>query len=299
MTEGKLLQRLNHPDFYKSFLVLDHGSEIKGCILVNVIKRGIDWYSSDTGFISLIMVSPELRGKGFGKKLFERGLKILKKKQIKKVVVSYNPLTFWPGIDSSWVEAIVFFEEMGFREVSTASSMVTDLRFLTISENIKKREFDLREQKIMIRGYLDKDKKLLLKFIKKNFSYGWHEEVRPKIEKSKPKESGYGLDYRTLYNPKSVLVVFEENQIVGFSAFSINYEKEDLGHFGPTGIKENLRGKGIGTVLLFRTLEAMKNKGIKVADLWTNYKEYQPRHYYPKAGFRIVKKWITMEKKLD
>jgi len=298
MSKEKFLQRLNNSDFYKASLVLDYKGKAGGFILANTAKKESKWYSSDKGFISLIMISPDLRGRGFGKALLNDALNFLKKKEVREIEISFNPLTFWPGIDSCWVEALVFFEQMRFRESGASSSMVASLETFKIPEKILNKENELRKEKIMFRRYLKEDREPLLNFIKQNFSYEWHEEVRSKIEKVKGGFTGYGLNTDTLYDPESVLVVLKQEEIIGFSMFSKNFERNNLGHFGSTGIQRNLQGKGIGTVLLFKTLEAMKNKGIVKADLWTEYGQYQSRHYYSKAGFRTVKKWIRMSKKL-
>lgn len=53
----------------------------------------------------------------------------------------------------------------------------------------------------------------------------------------------------------------EEGEIAGFA----NYDTSFRGFFGPTGVRDVSRGKGIGTALLFRTLEAMRDAGYAYA----------------------------------
>jgi len=294
VSKEKFLQRLNNPDFYKKALILNHTDKIGGFILANTAKRESKWYTPDKGYISLIMIHPEFRRRGFGKALVEEALNFLKKKGGREIEIGFNPLTFWPGIDLNWDEAILFFKKLGFKEKKTSVSMVANLKTLKVPGEILEKERRLNREKIFIRPYLKDDREILLNFVKKNFSYEWYEEVRSKIEKVKVGFTGYGLDFNTLYDPESVLVVLKKEKIIGFSIFSKNFEKKGLGHFGPVGIQRDFQGKGIGVVLLFKTLKEMKNKRIVRADLWTDYKGYQARHYYPKAGFRIVKKWIKM-----
>lgn len=50
-------------------------------------------------------------------------------------------------------------------------------------------------------------------------------------------------------------------QIVGFAV----YECTRRGFFGPTGVREDLRGRGVGAALLFRCLESMREMGYAYA----------------------------------
>ncbi len=296
MSKEKFLQKLNNPNFYKRALILNHTDKMGGFILANTAKRESKWYRSDKGYISLVMVPPEFRRKGFGKALVEEALNFLKKEGKTEIETTFNPLTFWPGIDSNWDEALLFFKKLGFKETKMSVSMVANLEDLKAPGEILQKERKLNREKIFIRPYLKDDRETLLNFVKKNFGYEWYEEVKSKVQKVKVGFTGYGLNLNTLYDPKSVLVLLKEEKIIGFSMFSKNFEKKGLGHFGPIGIQGDFRGKGIGLVLLFETLKEMKSKGIVKADLWTDYGGYQARHYYPKAGFKIVKNWITMAK---
>jgi len=294
MSKEKFLQRLNNPNFYKRALVINSIDKIGGFILANTAKRKSKWYTTNKGYISLIMIHPEFRRKNFGKALIEEALNFLKKKGVEEVQIGFNPLTFWPGIDLNWDKAISFFKKLGFKEKRMSASMVANLETLKVPEKILKREKKLNKNKIFIRPYLKNDREVLLNFIKKNFTYGWYEEVKSKIQKVKVGFTGYGLNLNTLYNPKSVFVLLKEEKIIGFSMFSENFEKKELGHFGPIGIQKDFRGRGIGSALLFKTLKEMKDRGMLKADLWTDYGGYQAKRYYPKAGFKVVKKWMEM-----
>lgn len=67
------------------------------------------------------------------------------------------------------------------------------------------------------------------------------------------------LAYRQ--SPISAFLAERDGAIVGFAA----YECTRRGFFGPTGVLESERGKGIGTALLLRCLESMLEIGYAYA----------------------------------
>ncbi|HKB69022.1 MAG TPA: GNAT family N-acetyltransferase [Pyrinomonadaceae bacterium] len=78
-------------------------------------------------------------------------------------------------------------------------------------------------------------------FIEKNFSVAWADEV----------SVGFAS------KPVSVFIATLEKEIVGFAA----YECTRRSFFGPTGVIENARGKGIGKALLLACLWGLREMG--------------------------------------
>lgn len=61
--------------------------------------------------------------------------------------------------------------------------------------------------------------------------------------------------------PISAFLAIHEGAVVGFAA----YECTRRNYFGPTGVRPDLRGNGIGAALLFRCLESMWEMGYAYA----------------------------------
>ena len=78
-------------------------------------------------------------------------------------------------------------------------------------------------------------------FVTENFSHSWADEI----------SVGFARQ------PVSVFVVTIDRELVGFAA----YECTRRGFFGPTGVVEAARGKGIGKALLLASLEALREMG--------------------------------------
>lgn len=58
-------------------------------------------------------------------------------------------------------------------------------------------------------------------------------------------------------HPITGFIATKDGDVVGFAV----YETSRRGFFGPTGVREDLRGVGVGASLLFRCLESLREMG--------------------------------------
>lgn len=76
-------------------------------------------------------------------------------------------------------------------------------------------------------------------------------------------------------HPITGFAAIKDGEIVGFAV----YETSRRGFFGPTGVRENVRGCGAGASLLFRCLESMREMGYGYAIIgWVG-----PAEFYEKV----------------
>jgi predicted GNAT family acetyltransferase len=68
-------------------------------------------------------------------------------------------------------------------------------------------------------------------------------------------------DRAFIHDPITAYLATKGGEIAGFAA----YECTRRGYFGPTGVREDLRGNGLGAALLFRCLESMREMGYAYA----------------------------------
>ena len=85
----------------------------------------------------------------------------------------------------------------------------------------------------------------LVKWVEQNFNVAWASECR-------------GAFFN---NPVSVFVAYNDKGIAGFAC----YDTTCRDFFGPTGVREDLRGKGLGAALLMNCLHAMAQIGYAYA----------------------------------
>ena len=63
------------------------------------------------------------------------------------------------------------------------------------------------------------------------------------------------------HSPITAYLALDASDMAGFAV----YECTRRGFFGPTGVRADLRSRGVGAVLLFHCLEAMREKGYAYA----------------------------------
>jgi GNAT superfamily N-acetyltransferase len=99
----------------------------------------------------------------------------------------------------------------------------------------------LGAQGISILRALPPDRYKVIAYVKSAFGDGWAGEC----------ESAFGRQ------PVSCFLAVRDRKIVGFAC----YDCTAKGFFGPTGVDEALRGRGVGRALLLRSLLALREEG--------------------------------------
>lgn len=105
-------------------------------------------------------------------------------------------------------------------------------------------EAELEAQRVAgvdIRRGIAPEKHIIVDWVRETFSLHWGSEV----------------DVAFSNHPPSCFVAVEGEQPVGFACYDSTFR----GAFGPTGVLESLRGRGIGRVLLLACLHDMRAQG--------------------------------------
>lgn len=104
----------------------------------------------------------------------------------------------------------------------------------------------LLKDNIEIVRAMPSDKQRIVRWVKDIFGESWASEC----------------DVAFSNKPVSCFVAIQNKKsIIGFAC----YEATCKDFFGPTGVLEGYRGRGIGTVLLFQSLQSMKDTGYAYA----------------------------------
>ncbi|MEN3042936.1 MAG: GNAT family N-acetyltransferase [Fervidobacterium sp.] len=121
---------------------------------------------------------------------------------------------------------------------------------------------ELSKQGIIIKRPIGPEKHFVVEWVGKIFGKHWASEVDMAFS-NKPVSLFLAID------------TLNENQIIGFAC----YDATVRGFFGPTGVDESYRGKGIGTALLLACLHDMYNVGYAYAIIG----DAGPTEYYKKT----------------
>lgn len=259
--------------------VVETDGEIVGFILT--IARCVRWwdYSLDEnkGWMTALFVHPSYRRQGLGAALVKEGCEYLKGVGRKEVYVSnYSPNYFCAGVDEkSYPGAMAFYCAMGFSVSEDVAGMAKDLHDFCIPEKILEKEKNIKEQGIEIK-YLTWDLTFpTAQFFKKYF-HNWAYFFHQKMASSCP------LD-------EIVVTVLNGKEVLGYC------QQLHGGHVGPFGMAPELRGKGIGSVMLYKLLDRMLKNGDKYA--WFSLTE-KAQNYYARAGFEITRQYKILKKEI-
>jgi len=236
----------------------------------------------ERGWITAFAVHPKWRRKGVGTSLLERALQLFSDANRKEVLISpYTPNYFVPGVDeSNYAEGLNFLLRRGFEIINRPISMDANIVLFDYAPYVE-REERLREQGIEVRNLKPNEIPDLMAFLKAHMPGDWVRHARDLL-----------LDItKGLGDYDQFIVAWCKDEIVGYCQF----EGE---HFGPYGVRSDMQGRGIGTVLMAKCLETMKRKGHHNAwVLWTSDETAQK--VYSRFGFKETRRFAILRKRLS
>lgn len=259
--------------------VAEEGGQISGFVLsitrhVPLFLQGLE---PDTGWITAFGVHPGRRRRGIASGLFEAALSSMNGRRVR--ISPYTPNYFTPGVDTTaYPEAMSFLKATGWQTVSTPISMRAELTGFQIPQEIGELESRLgKERQISIQPVRSGDLPELMAFIAAHFGWDWVRFAQENLLEL----FGRGSDEMCF------LTARQGERIVG-------YCQQRRERFGPFGVAPEMRGLGIGRLLLFRCLAEMLAKGFHCAwFLWTGS---EAARLYALAGFHTVRQFAVMER---
>jgi len=237
----------------------------------------------DRGWITLFGVEAAARNRGIGSALLERGTSFLAARGCKRALVSPYAPNYWvPGVDpAAYPEAVAFLERRGFATVARPISM--DVRLWggwRIPDWVQERQARLAQEGVRLEAFSPALIPALTAFLREEFPGDWQRYLREAmlevVAGRRP--------------PESLLVAWDGDRMIGFS----QHEGE---RFGPFGVAASQRGRGVGALLLFHTLEQMRRAGCHNAwFLWTD--DRNADRIYKSAGFVESRRYAVMARDL-
>ena len=232
--------------------------------------------SGKVGYIKLICVDSNEQRKGFARKLYENIEQKMRNNGVKQIrIYESYPNYFMPGVDPFYTEAVCFFEGLGYKKIGDTSNLATDLSLQSF--DTKSEEKKLLDKGIIFRRAEIIDKEKIINWLQEKFP-AWIGEVLAAYQNS----------------PITVFICEHDGKLIAFSAHEGN--NKGTGWFGPMGTDTQLRGKGIGGILLKKCLNDMKKMGFMKAIIpWVGPIPFYMRH----AGSKVERVFWRYEKIME
>lgn len=234
------------------------------------------------GFITAFAVDPAHCGKGVGSALLDRAENFFRERGRKEIVISpYTPNYFVPGVDkAAYATGVEFLKKRGFSEFTEAIAMDARVDAFEIDAKTLEKDSRLRAEGIEVDYFKREWMAEYLNFMGTNMHGPWLEDARKMLREI----------VKGAAPEDSITVARQKGAIVGFCQFVGE-------HFGPFGVIDALQGKGIGSVLLAKTMLAMRRHGYHNAFLlWTG--ERAAQGVYGRLGFTVTRRFALMKKDL-
>jgi mycothiol synthase len=236
---------------------------------------------ADRGYITLFGVEPQHQRRGIGSQLLAAAEQYLRAQNRSLCMISpYSPGYFICGVDvNNYASGLSFFAKRGYGEVYRPIAMEAPLWDFSVPAWVREKQTKLESEGVTIEQYRPELTVPLLEFAANEFMGDWVRFVRETMGRIMLGDS-----------PTRIYVAHENGRVIGFS----HHEAE---RFGPIGVAASQRGRGLGHVLMYATLEAQRLAGLRVAwFLWSDDKTAQ--RLYHVAGFKEVRRFALLKKQL-
>jgi GNAT superfamily N-acetyltransferase len=223
---------------------------------------------SNRGWISVILVDPEVQGRGIGSGLLKEALAHLHRFSTADVQLGADTGNFFPGIPFECRQALDWFARRGAK----LGSPVCDLASYAIASFThppQAQECFRRSPTVAYRPATAADVESLRSFLATDFPGRWAWEIEEHLAKGGRLED--------------IMVAVEEGQVLGFARIHCPESTRfgpaiywaplfpgRHGGLGPIGVAKSQRGRGIGLGLLSASIAELRDRGVESSVIdWT------------------------------
>jgi mycothiol synthase len=235
----------------------------------------------DGAWITILVVDPDARRQGIGSGLVTQALDYLRRRGARRATVAgYPPAYFLPGVDAdAYPDGLRLLEASGFETTSRPVAMDLSLATYRTQDAVRAQLRTREAEGFTFAPAGMGDLPEVIRFVSARFAPDWGQALRDSVIR-------FGRPERT--------VVAREpgGGVVGFATYGAY--RGLVERFGPFGVAESQRGRGLGTVLLHLALARMRGEGAHSAwFLWTGEQTAAGR-LYQAAGFTVTRRFHVM-----
>lgn len=281
ITAGTFRERtLLDPNFDPrgSLLATDDG-HIAG--FVSGLRRAVAWWDyapmPDRGWITTLFIDPAYRRRGIGTQLLRAAMDHMQSQRVIEVrFAHFSPHYYFPGVDeAAYPGALAFFQHGGFGVEEKVVAMGRQLYNLEEPIEVAENEQQLAQHGIRCCYFEPRYLLPALAFFEEAFPT-WAYFFRKKVAVE-------------LWPEDEMVLVLDRERVIGYC------QQVEGEHIGPFGIRPEYRGQGIGTIMLYRLLRRMHEKGLRYA--WFGMTEHA-ESYYARAGFVRTRTHLKLYRRL-
>lgn len=229
----------------------------------------------EDGWIPVIFVAPEEQRKGIGSKLMEEIIKFFKAKSRKRVWVCGNtgsaPGYIFPGVDKDvYTSGLEFFKKWGFVIDHEPVAMARSIIDFDYDRYYSEAWAEGTTEGLSIETVTPESVLEFLAFMRRYFPGDWNIAARAQIRAGKMSD---------------ILIARLNGEVVGYCQW-------DGEHFGPFGVREDVRGKRIGAKLFVEAVRRIKaNDGRTV---WFNWADPDAARFYNRFGLDVTRRFAIL-----
>ncbi|MHB8732709.1 MAG: GNAT family N-acetyltransferase [bacterium] len=251
---------------------------------------GADGLRPDRGWLSLVAVHPSRRRRGIGMALVRAGEAFLRARERPAAVLGADPGHFFPGVPDG-TGAAGFFEAAGYTLRGEAYDLHRSLDGYGGGETVTAAR--AANPDVEVRPLAPGEEPVLLEFLDATFPGRWRYTVARFLRLGGPIGDVMGAvrdgairGFAMLFHP--------ESRWIGPSVAWAGDGGPAAGGLGPMGLAPDLRGRGLGLVLLDRAMVHLASLGVRemVID-WTILLDF-----YGRVGFVPLRRYRHGERTL-
>ena len=273
-----LKKLLLDPNFSPNgFFIAEENNKMLGFVNCPYFKNP----SIETGFISILAIKDRSRVLEIGNILLDKAEEYIRSKGKKRISTGYTPLYFTQGVEKDLCpEYAELYRSRGYSE-KESFKRVCDLSGYVYPEKCHAKKEALAKEGIYV-GEMKDEYLLSLTHPHPSFAKpGWSFEFKNRLAE---------LDYAR------VRIAAKDGKIIGCCVFGDPNGSPE--RFGPFGVDEDMRGKGLGTLLLNDCFFEMKKRGLQSA--WAQWTpgEGPASILYDHYGFEKRNSYLLFDKNL-
>ena len=270
-------QTLLNPNFDPASCLIAHDASATcvGFVLAHAPRaQRLHSGAHGAGRIVCLGVLPAPRRQGLGTQLLDAALAFLGERGCARVSVAAHEY-YAAGVDAeAYSEGIAFLTKRGFSQVGEATAMGRLLYDLEWPDDVRAARSRLARDGIDITCFEPDYTEALAAYFAAEFP-DWIEFFTRKLD------ARHDLD--------EIVIATHSGKVVGYC------QHLDTDHVGPFGVAAAYRNKGIGSVMLYRLLDRMRQKGYRFA--WFG-ETGRARPYYERAGFFVTRRYALLRREL-